>query len=182
MLVLLNNIRFVVCFLLFLGCANFCLAEVNFDKLDKVNGKGSDESSFSGVINKANKTQSELREQDERERASARERASSCSSCGNYVMVYFDVVAGFSTKGVDRVFSMSAPDGFAGHIQPNADKKGVAIHKNKYVKNGDISGYYQWSASWDKGQKFCSGKIYISGNKNVLLNVYEDCKPTVSEY
>ncbi|MHB8987973.1 MAG: hypothetical protein ACYC6S_04230 [Desulfobulbia bacterium] len=113
---------------------------------------------------------------------SSQHQNSSCQA-GNcdWVTVNFDVIAGFSTEGLDRKFSMTPVDSATGRVEQNASKNGVAIFKSI---RPSVSGYYLWSASWDKDKKACSGKVYITGAKpSVTINIYSDCSsPSKHEF
>jgi hypothetical protein len=102
------------------------------------------------------------------------EHKSSCESGNcNYVTVDFDVVAGLSTEGVDRVFSMSAVDGATGRVEINASKNGAAIFKSI---NPSVAGEYTWSASWDHGRSACAGQVHVTGTKStMMIRVYRNC-------
>ncbi|NTU99287.1 hypothetical protein HGA64_04775 [Candidatus Falkowbacteria bacterium] len=105
---------------------------------------------------------------------SAKHSQSCKSGAADWINVDFDVVAGFSSEGVDRVFSMSPLDKSTGTIEQNASKNGVSIYR---ASNQTLAGYYIWNAHWDKNRKWCSGKIYISGQKcNASIKVYSDCR------
>lgn len=89
------------------------------------------------------------------------------------VMVDFDVVAGFSTEGVDRKFSMMPVNEGTGRVENNASNNGASIFK---AHKSTLAGLYQWTASWNSNKKACSGKIFVSGKKrNVHIRVYSDC-------
>jgi hypothetical protein len=107
------------------------------------------------------------------EGARAQQAACREGTC-NFVSVTFDVTSGFSTEGLDRVFSMQPEDEATGKVEPSASKQGAAIHKT--IKPS-VAGYYRWNASWDKGSKACNGRFYVTGSKpNLGINVYTDCK------
>lgn len=92
----------------------------------------------------------------------------------DYVTVDFDVVAGLSTEGVDRVFSISPVDRATGRSEQNAVKTGATIFKSS---SSTVAGYYRWSASWDRSRKTCSGKVYLSGTKcTAMIRIYTDCR------
>jgi hypothetical protein len=92
----------------------------------------------------------------------------------DWVMVNFEVIAGFSTEGVDRKFWLSAKDSSTGRTEANASQTGATIFKSN---NPDVSGLYNWRASWDRGRKNCAGVLHVSGAKpNMTLSVFSDCR------
>jgi len=99
----------------------------------------------------------------------------------DYIIVTFDVVAGFSTEGVDREFMLVPAEGNYTQVEVNASKNGASIYKDF---EGNLSGNYLWSAHWDDERKFCSGTIHVSGMKrNVDIRVYSDCSDAgIQEY
>lgn len=114
------------------------------------------------------------------EGARSQEKGCQNGSC-DYVMVNFEVVAGFSTEGVDRVFSMTPVERQSGRVEPNASKNGATIFK---TGKASVAGNYRWHATWDKGRKSCYGELPVSGQKaNLTINVYSDCRSAgVSEF
>lgn len=104
----------------------------------------------------------------------AESAAKAVASDSESILVDFDVIAGFSTEGVDRVFSMEPARGNYAQVKINASKNGAFILKGS---NASLGGDFVWNASWDKGRKYCSGVVKVSGLKRHLsIRVYKDCR------
>jgi len=105
----------------------------------------------------------------------ARSQQQACHN-GNcdFVSVNLEVVAGFSTEGVDRVFSMAPVNQHSGRVEINASKNGASIFK---ASSSTVAGSYRWLASWDRNRKSCSGVVPVSGKyANLTIRIYTDCR------